>query len=312
MIRIAVLVIVAVGFFSAALQAQSVVREPEDVDGNGEFTIDNRDRNMENSIMKDTDTLRGWGYSWVGGINGSQAAYSNWSQGGVNTISMNGSTVFNLMFRKKRFAYALLTNFKYGKARLDGDETRKTDDKIAIGHKIRYLFPNENFNAFSSINFNSQFDRGFNYGGDEPEVISRFFAPAYFTQIAGLGYTVDNFMSAEAGLAMKQTVVRDTDLSERYGLDAGENFRFEPGYSILLNFKSKIVNNVTLVSYVETFTNLQENVRSTDVNFSNELVGEINDYIDTTFQFVLIYDDDYSTEVQMKQVLSVGVKVNIL
>ena len=268
-----------------------------------------------NSAIIVSDTLRGWDYNWVGGLNGSQAAYRNWSQGGVNTISVTASSVFNLRYRMNKFAYALTTNLKYGKARLEGEGTRKTDDRIAVNNKFSYLFEDERWSAFGNINFSTQFDEGFDYNvpeGDEPILISKFFAPAYFTQIAGIAFTPVEYFTAEAGLALKETIVSDVALSERYGLDPGEKFRFEPGYSTALNFEKTILSNVKLISVVETFTNLQRNVRSTDVVFSNEVIGKINNYLNMSFQFVMIYDDDFSTKAQIKQVLSVGLSYSIL
>ncbi|MGK7370978.1 MAG: hypothetical protein ACNS64_12255, partial [Candidatus Halalkalibacterium sp. M3_1C_030] len=156
---------------------------------------------------------------------------------------------------------------------------------------------------------------GFDYNvpdDQEPILISKFFAPAYFTQIAGIAFTPVEYFTAEAGLALKETIVSDVALSERYGLDPGEKFRFEPGYSTALNFEKTIVSNVKLISVVETFTNLQRNVRSTDVVFSNEVIGKINNYLNTSFQFVMIYDDDFSTKAQIKQVLSVGLSFSLL
>lgn len=261
------------------------------------------------------DTLRGWDYSWVGGLNGSQASYSNWSQGGVNTISVTASTVFNLRYRKERFAYRLISNFKYGKAKIEDEGTRKTDDKISISNKFSYLFPDDRFNVFGILNFNTQFDEGFDYDvpdGADPILISDFFAPAYFTQVVGVGYVPAPSFSAEAGFALKETIVNNTALSTRYGLDPGENFRFEPGFSFIFNYEQNVVSNIKLISSLETFTNLGNSLSSTDINFSNELIGSINDFVNTSLQFVLVFDDDFSEEVQVKQVLSVGVSFSIL
>ena len=274
-----------------------------------------RDMSRINKKVVVSDTLRGWDYDWVGAFNGSQAAFQNWSGGGVNTVSVTAATMFNLYYRKDVFAYALATNLKYGKARFEGKGTRKTDDMVAVNNKFSYLFDNEQWSAFGNINFATQFDKGFNYNvpdDAEPRLISKFFAPAYFTQIAGIAYNPADFFIAEAGLALKETIVADTTLSTRYGLDAGDTFRFETGYSIGLNFKKVVANNVKIVSSIETFTNLQRDIMSTDVHFINEVVGKINGNLSTIFQFVLVYDDDFSKQVQLKQVLSVGFSFSIL
>lgn len=290
-----------------AIEISDLLSEDDDISAS--------DISKVNSAFIVSDTLVGWDYNWVGGLNGSQAAYRNWSQGGVNTISVTASTVFNLRYRKDKFAYALTTNLKYGKAKLEGEGTRKTDDRIAVNNKFSYLFDDERWSAFGNINFATQFDEGFDYNvpdGQDPILISKFFAPAYFTQIAGIAFNPADYFTAEAGVAFKETIVSDTRLSTRYGLDPGEKFRFEPGYATGLNFEKTIVSNVKLISVFETFTNLQRNIKSTDIVFSNEVIGKINDFMNTSFQFVVIYDDDFSTKAQIKQVLSVGLSFSLL
>lgn len=297
----------------AEVQAQEAIKISDLLSQDDDISAS--DMSRVNSAIVVSDTLEGWDYDWIGGLNGSQAAYRNWSQGGVNTVSITASSVFNARYRQNKFAYALATNLKYGKARLEGEGTRKTDDRIAVNNKFSYLFDDERWSAFGNVNFATQFDDGFDYNvpdGEDPVLLSRFFAPAYFTQIAGIAFKPADYFIAEAGLALKETIVTETSLATRYGLDPGDNFRFEPGYSTALNFEKTIVSNVKLISSVETFTNLQRNIRSTDITFANEIIGKINDYLNTSFQFVMIYDDDFSTKAQIKQVLSVGFSYSIL
>ncbi|SHF02092.1 Protein of unknown function [Fodinibius roseus] len=299
--------------FISPVSGQEAIRISELLKDDGDISIQDISRIDETVIV--ADTLDGWQASWIGGVNGAQAAYNNWSQGGTNTISVTGSTVFNLKFRKERFAYALDTNLRYGKARIEDEGTRKTDDRVAINNKFSYLFNNDKWSAFANINFSTQFDKGFDYNVPDtvqPRLISKIFSPAYFTQIAGIAFTPADYFSLQAGMAMKETIIADTSLSERYGLGPGEQFRFEPGYSTAMFFERELFSNVRLISSVETFTNLQRNISSTDVHFSNELVGKINNFMNMSFQYVTIYDDDYSKKVQVKQVLSAGISVTIL
>lgn len=294
-------------FGQEAIEISEILKDKKDISVS--------DMSRVNRKVVVPDSLQGWQIDWVGGLNGAQAAYNNWSQGGVNTISITASTVYNMKYRHNKFAYALATNLKYGKAKLEGQGTRKTDDRIAVNNKFSYLFADDSWSAFGNINFNTQFDQGFDYNvpdDQDPILISKFFAPAYVTEIAGIAYSPANYFSAEAGLAMKQTIVTDTTLSTRYGLKAGNKFRFEPGYSIALNFEKTVVSNVKLISSVETFTNMQRHIDNTDVNFSNELIGKINGFMNMSLQFVMIYDSDFNRKVQIKQVLSAGLSISIL
>ncbi|MAL17199.1 MAG: hypothetical protein CL670_16870 [Balneola sp.] len=261
------------------------------------------------------DTLNGWEQQWVASLNGSQAAYSNWSQGGVSSVSGTGSSVFTLLFRDGKFAYGFRTNLKYGQARINGDGVRKTDDLISIRNRFTYTFEEDGtLSAYGVIGFKTQFDRGFNYdakvaGGDS--LISNFMAPGYFNEGIGLAYAPTQSFIFEAGLGLKQTIISDGELAPNYGLNQGDNFRGEGGLTTGINFEKAIAENILYSSSLETFTNFLIPISETDVAWGNELVGQINNVVSASFQFELRYDNDFSSEVQLKQVLSAGVSVNL-
>ena len=73
-----------------------------------------------------------WNKSWVGNLNGSQAQYSNWSGGGVNSIAATASTVFSASYKKEKFGYKTDINLKYGQTRIDWDNVQKTDDLMIV------------------------------------------------------------------------------------------------------------------------------------------------------------------------------------
>lgn len=258
------------------------------------------------------DSLSGWSYSWVAGLNGSQAAYSNWSQGGVNNIALTGNSSFTAKHRMGRFSYGFLLAARYGKSKIEDQGVRKTTDRLVIKNRFLYdlLKEDGNYSAYANINFRTQFDDGFDYGagpngGDV--LISGFLSPAYFQQGVGIAYVPTDFFSAEAGLALKQTIVTDDNLVTDYGLTLGNNIKNEGGFTLGLAYEQSIAPNFLLSSSVETFTNVNKAVSSTDVYFSNELTGKINDLISTSLRFDLAYDDDFSEEVQIMQTLSLGV-----
>ncbi len=263
------------------------------------------------------DTLDGWTVQWIAALNGTQAAYSNWSKGGVNSLSAVGSSRLTSHYRSGEFSYSMQLHTRYGESRLQDEGVRKTDDRISLRNRFLYDLGDEavDFSVYSNINFESQFGRGFRYGeGPEGEdiLISDFLAPAYMTQNVGVAYIPTEAFSVEAGLGLKQTFVRDTALSKRYGLDPGERFFNEAGFTFGINVDTEIMENVRYTGYLETFTNLNRPLRRTDLLISNQLVGRINNYLQMTLQFEMIYDDDFSERLQVSQVLSAGLTVNLV
>lgn len=251
-----------------------------------------------------------WTRSWKFNLNGSQASYSNWSQGGVNSIAATASTVFDTKYTGEEFANTSRVNLKFGQTRLDGDEVRKTDDLIRLTNKTNYFLKNQKYSAFADFEFRTQFAKGFDDNNEE--VISKFMSPGYFTESAGLSYKPVDFFSMQLGLGLKQTVVADTALSTHYGVDQGENIRGEGGLTIGLNMEKNIAENITYSGELSTFTSFLSSVSSTDVNFTNEISGKINSFLSTNLQFILIYDDDVIDKLQVKQVLAVGLNFTIL
>lgn len=259
-----------------------------------------------------SDSLNGWDYSWTFGVNGSQAAYSNWSQGGVNTVAASGNSNFQALYKKDRFSYIFQFETRFGQTRTDGQGVRKTDDRFAVSNRFLYDLAedHEEFKLFANLDFRTQFAKGYDYeaGPNEEDVlISDFMAPGYFVQNAGIAYVpTPNFM-AEVGFGLVQTIVRDESLSAQYGLPEGDTFRNEAGVNLKAVYSMTLADNLSWSSSVETFTNVDKSVSSTDVFFLNELTGKINSFMNASLRLDLVYDDDFSDEIQVAQVLSLGI-----
>lgn len=261
------------------------------------------------------DTLSGWDQTWIANFNASQSSFDNWSEGGVNTVSGTASTTFTRVYRKDQFSYGFRVNMRYGQSKVNGQGVRKTDDLISIRNRFVYDLSDVSiYSAYGSIQFRTQFADGFEYekavnGGDS--LISAFFAPAYLTEGAGIEVTPSENLAFEAGLALKQTIVTDDNLAPVYGLDPGENIRSEGGLTLGASYQKQVMENVLFYTSIETFTNFLIPVSETDVFWSNEIAGQINSVLSAMFQFELRYDNDFSSDVQLKQVLAAGISVNL-
>ncbi len=261
------------------------------------------------------DTLKGWENTWVASLNGSQATYSNWSQGGVSSISGTASSELTFLNRKDKRGYGFRLNLKYGQSYIQSEGFRKTDDVISIRNRLTNNFKEEDKLAiyFSTV-FQTQFDKGYDYGrgiAGQDSLISKTLSPAYFTESMGVAYTPQDYLTMELGVGLKQTVVLDDRLTDNYGLNPRENFRSEGGVSAGINFEKEIFKNIFYSGSFETFTNLLNGLKKTDIAWSNEIVGRINKTVQASSQFELKYDDDYSSQIQLKQVLSVGILLNL-
>jgi hypothetical protein len=273
------------------------------------------DDRLESTVKADTtetpvkaDSVKYWTKKWTIGLNGSQASYNNWSQGNNNSVAATGGNMFNAVYKRARYSYDLLLNLRYGQTKINGSEVRKTDDLIHLRNRLNHLLHDKHYTAYFEVDFRTQFDEGY----DKNKVyISDFMSPGYLQETAGLGYKPVDYVQFQSGLSLKQTFVADTTLSQRYGVKQGENFRSEGGFSVGASIKKDVAKNLVLNSNVQTFTNFLESVEHTDVMFSNELTGKINSFMNTNIQFVLMYDRDFNKQIQVKQVLAVGLSFNV-
>ncbi len=256
-----------------------------------------------------------WEHNLRLSLTGSQSTYRNWSQGGTDNVSVLASTAYSSEYKKDHLGYRVSVNLRYGQSRIGDGDFVKSDDVIRVRNQARRLFRDERYSAIFNVNFETQFDKGYDNPvpdeGETRNVISRFFAPAYLSQTLGVSYNPDRHFRFETGLAMKQTFVSDTDLSERYGLPEGDTFRNEAGFSLLLGYERRIMDSIYYAGYVETFSNVNKSLLSTDVLFVNEITGQINRYISANIEFALAYNDDVTDELQVRQNISVGFSYSI-
>ncbi len=257
------------------------------------------------------DTTGGpWDLGGWATLNGTQASFRNWSQGGVNNIAATSTARFTAEYKQERHIFNNTTNLKYGKARIEGKEYRKTDDEIRVRNQYRYLLDDPRYSLIAQVNFNTQFDKG--YDANYVNVISKFMAPGYIIETVGFAFNPGTGVQFDMGISLKQTIVADTLLSTRYGLKPGEQFKNEGGISLGMKIERDIATNVNLSSQVETFTNYLKPVSSTTLRFTNEIVGKINSYLSANLQLAFVYDDNITKELQVKQVISIGFSYRFL
>lgn len=262
------------------------------------------------------DTLSGWKPGWDGNLYGTQASYRNWSKGGVNSISVTGVSTFTLLYGEGPFRFGSRFSTRYGRAKIDDKGSRKTDDRITFRNRFVYKLEGTRgkLQLFGNLHFETQFDEGFKYASsdlDPDTLLSSWLSPARFSENLGLAYTPNSRMVIEMGLGLKQTYVKRGSLATSYGLAQGDTYRNEGGVTIAVSYENGLLENLTYSGSLETFTNVAEAVKSTDVVFTNRFVGKINSYLNMTFQFDAMYDDDFSKELQISQILSAGLSVSL-
>ena len=259
--------------------------------------------------------------NWVSfGVNMNQATFSeNWRGGGVNSIAVGAQTNFKTEYTKEERSFVTEVILQYGKLKNKGQLQRKTNDRIYWDNKVA-LKLSKHWSFFGSVNFESQFDKGFSYkkdsNGDEvPTIISRFMSPGYLTESIGFEYKTPKSFWLRIGTGTaRQTFVLDKDLyltnPKNFGVTPGKTFRNELAFQLVTNFEKDIATNVNLKSRYSMFANYEQ-LRNIDQRLDITLQAKVNRVVNVSIAGIAVYDDDASTRIQASQALSLGVMFKI-
>lgn len=286
-----------------------------------------------------SDTIDGWKTGGLLGINFSQTALVNWSAGGQNSIAVSGILNLFANYKKGKSSWANSLDAGYGVIR-QGENARfiKTDDKLDIFSKYRQL-AFKNWHYAGLVNFRTQMAPGFNMPNDSVR-ISDFLAPGYVLLAMGMDYKPHkDFNLFIAPITGKLTMVNNTALANAgaFGVKAaeyddlgqliraGEKLRYEFGGYIRMFYKTDLMENISLQTKLDLFSNYLENPQNIDVFTEVLLMMKVNKLITTSITATLIYDHDidiptYSSDgtlksigpkTQFKEVLAVGVSFKL-
>lgn len=299
-----------------------------------EVKIDSMEVKKEEIIQ--ADTIRLWKKGGMIGADFSQASYTNWAAGGVNSFS--GVALFNVFANYKfdKTSWDNSLDLAYGLIKIGRNNIQKSDDKIDFNSKFGKQASNNWYYA-ALLNFKTQFDVGYNLP-DDSTIVSHFMAPATTLGALGLDYksTDKSFSFFVSPLTGKVTIVNDQRLADAgaFGVQAaeydtagvkikdGQTIRYEFGGFLKLTYKKDIFKNVNFQTKLELFTNYLNHPENIDVNWETVLAMKVNRFLSCTVSTQLIYDHDIPVPVerevsgvkvmgtgprlQFKEVLAVG------
>jgi len=281
------------------------------------------------------DSISHWDNTNKVGLDINQVAFINWSVGGNNAISGVIKGEFDRNYTKKNVNWANELILRYGLNSQEGQEVRKTDDKIQLTSTFGYRKDTiSNWYYSAKFNFNTQFANGYAYPNTDDE-ISGPFSPAYIFLGIGseykrkdLGLTV--YMSP---LTNKTTLVLNQTLANKgaFGVDkaiyddlgnlikSGKNSRTEVGTLITAQLKRQIFKNIMMDQRISLYSDYINKFGNIDVDWQLQLDMTVNEYVKANIGTQLIYDNDIKStkevegevvtagpKIQLKQMLGVG------
>lgn len=261
----------------------------------------------------------GWNVDVTGKLAGSQAAYSNWQEGGLNTLTLTNTLAGRVEYQTDHWVQVYDLRMSLGLVQQD-TLIRKAEDQVQFGAALRYVGDGffRLFNPTIAAGLRTQFAPGFSYENDPfgegrrpPVKSSDLFSPATLTQSLGLTYDAGNWLSERLSVASKETVVRIDRLRPLYDVEPTRPLRYEAGIESVTTVDREIVDNVRFQSTLTLFKALVQ-PEPVDVIWESFVTMRVNSWLNVGFEWVNIYDANQSDAVQVKEVLSVGVSFGLI
>lgn len=247
----------------------------------------------------------------------SQLSLTNWASGGNNNVALNAyvniyrnyAPVDNMFWENRlQIGYGFVNSF--------GDRYRKSDDKFIFDSKLGYR-AFENVFAAATFNFRTQMTNGYSYPANrDPVLISKPFAPAYFSLGIGMDYKPVRPLSINFSLLTANlVVVEQRSLRKRYGNEEDRALKTELGAQLKIDYKHKINNNLTINSALNLFSDYLDNPKNIKILWDFFLDSKISKFFSVNVRTNLIYDDKIliadkndklAPRIQFKEIVSVG------
>ncbi|WP_242916102.1 DUF3078 domain-containing protein [Pontibacter liquoris] len=256
------------------------------------------------------DTVNIWDFGGVGTLNFSQVSLSNWAAGGQNALSVLGIANLYANYKQGKNTWNNALDITYGTVKLQNQQVRKSDDKMELNLKYGHN-ASERWYYTVQMNLKTQLTPTSTVTRDT--LISDFLSPAFVLASLGMDYKPNDklsvFISPVTG---KFTFVKSQVLADKgaFGVQGarqdmlgdpvpgtGKHLRKEFGGYVNVRYKEEIVQNVTLQSKLDLFTNYLNDLKNVDVNWENMVNFKVNKFIAASLFVHLIYDDDVNVAV---------------
>lgn len=253
-----------------------------------------------------------WKKSGVFSVIANQSTFNNWIAGGINNLAVNANINYDFNYKKDDISWDNKLILAYGVTKIEDADVLKSDDRIdfnsLFGKKANW---GENwfYSGFLSLKTQMTTDLGV-AAPNAPFVRStRFFAPAFLEVGPGLMWKKSDNLNINFAPATSRFVfVMDQQLADlgAFGVENGENMRFEFGASMRAYYKFNLMENVTLENILNLYSNYLDKPQNVDINYLLNINMPINKWLSANASFQAIYDDNALQAWQTRQLFGLG------
>ncbi len=255
----------------------------------------------------------GWYESAVAGLNLSQVAFSDWSQGGDNSLAFSLFGMFGANYYAMPWQLENNLKLAYGRTKLGENSFRTNDNELYLESVLTYNVDGWKVNPYFSNTVRTVLSKGYDYSVDPAVQTSNFFDPGYITQSLGLNYDQIKGFKTRLGFAIQETITKDFN---QYSDDPDtknkiEKFKFETGLESVTEGDVEFAKNMLLNTKLRLFTRFNM-LDVWDVRWDNTITAKVNDFVNVNLNVLIIYEKSQSLRTQIKEALQLGFTYTIL
>lgn len=267
----------------------------------------------------------GWTNSGNVSLLFNQSAFNaEWTGGGSTNYAGNLTVTYDLNYKKGKITWDNRFMGDFGMTQIRGEEFgRKTNDRLEVnsifGRQIKETLWSYSF----FLNFRTQFAKGYNYNEDVAPITrveyTRFLSPGYFQFGPGVLWKKNDNLKINFAPATARIIFVDSRFTstpgyvdgDYFGVDANKSSRFEFGASLSGYAKFNIMENISVENTLNLYSNYLEDTQNVDIDYTMNLVMNVNKVISANLIFQAIYDDNAVAGFQIREVFGVGVNFGI-
>lgn len=252
----------------------------------------------------DTSMKPGWNPRGTVSLNLSQMSFSNWTQGGDNSMSFASLGNFGVYYIHKGWDVSNKMKIAYGRAKTN-DNYFTTDNEFRF-ETVVIKKMGWKLNPYVSNEIRTSLANGFDYKTNPATQIVAFFDPGYLTQSLGFIYS-QKYVSTRLGIGFQEVF---TNKFNHYSADPKnpseiKKFKFDSGIESVTETNFELMKNMMYTGRLRLFSGFNS-IDVWDVNFDNLIGAKVNDYISVNFGVNVIYEKSQSLKTQVKESLQIG------
>lgn len=257
-----------------------------------------------------------WQTEAAGRISLTQVGFYRWHGGGISSFALSTGLSAEARRTGQSTEQTHMMRLAYGIVKQNELELRKAEDLIHLRSSVTFLGESQlgSFHPVFTLDVRSQFARGYKYDSktEQPTtVISDFLSPAMLLQSLGAYHEPAAWVTLQAGVGSKQTVVLHENLRDRYKVSNSSILRAEVGLSGLIQIDAEPFTNVHLTHSLTLFAAFRA-ADKPDFVSETLITMRVNKWLQINAEYTAQLDRDVSRAVQMKEIVSLGLTFNLL